>query len=128
MGVFHEDVAGSNLANNSRHLSPQSGAFSLDTGAVPFSHIASGIPPCPRSAGADVLAREAAANDIDAPPPGGSVEGAHVIPDGEPGQQSVPLPLQEDAAAVAVQLDSAAAGMSEKDSTEDSSPCSRKKV
>jgi hypothetical protein len=38
------------------------------------------------------------------------------------------LPLEEDFPAILVDLDRADAGMPEKDSAEDSSPCSSKKV
>jgi len=89
--------------------------------------------PCPVDSGAfsghaDVLTGEAPADDIDAPAPRFPVEGLHIVPDWEAWQASVPLSGKEALAGVLVPFDSAYAGMSEKHSAEDSSPCSSKKV
>ena len=67
--VFHEDEAGSNLADDARHLSPEAAAFSGDTGAT--------------SCGRDVLAREASRHHVNTAAPRSSVKGADVIPDRE---------------------------------------------
>ncbi len=77
---------------------------------------------------ADVLAGESSADDIDKPSPRLSVEGSHIVPDRELGQDSVSLPLEQHLSAVRFNLDSTYAGMSEKDAAEDSAPCSAKKV
>jgi len=74
------------------------------------------------------LTREATADDIDPASPRPPVKGSDVIPDWEPRQDAVPLPLQQDPAAIGVDFDSAHAGMPEKHSAEDSSPRSSKKV
>jgi hypothetical protein len=72
------------------------------------------------------LARESSADDIDFPSPRSSVEGGDIIPDWELWKDSIPLPLQQDFLAIRFNLDSTDGGMSEKDATEYSSPCSSK--
>jgi hypothetical protein len=106
-GVFHEDVAGSYLANDSGHVVPHSAARSVDS--------------CASSGCADVLAWEAPADDIDAPAPRFPVEGLHVVPDWEAGQASVPLSGEEALAGVLVPFDSTDGGMSKKHSAENTS-------
>jgi hypothetical protein len=81
-----------------------------------------------RASNCDVLTREPAANDIDKSAPWLSIEGSDIIPDREPGQDVVPLTGKQDLSAVRLNFDSTYAGMSEKHSAEDSSPCSCKKV
>lgn len=76
-GVLHEDVPGSNLANDSGHLHPEPAALSGD---------ASSAPGC-----ANVLAGEAPADEVDVPAPRSPVEGADVVPDGEAGEHAVSL-------------------------------------
>ena len=93
---------------------PHSRAFAVDS--------------CALSGCADVLARKAPADDIDAPAPRFSVKGLHVVPDREAWQASVPLSGEEALAGVLIPFDSTDAGMSEKHSAEDSSPCSSKKM
>jgi len=110
--VLHEDVTGSNFANDSGHFDPQARSFAVDS--------------CSLSGNANILARESAANDIDDSSPGLSVECPHVVPNGKPGQDSVPLPLQEQFAAVRLNLDRTDGSMSEKHSAEDSAPCACK--
>lgn len=92
-GVLHEHVSGSNLANDASELAPEAAALALDAGASP-------------SAG-DILAREAAADEVDVPSPGHSVEGADVVPDGERVEHPVALALGQDALAVGVELNGA---------------------
>ena len=113
-GVLHEHVPRSYLANNPRALSPQPAPLAVD--------------PCPASGRGNVLAREAAADGIDPSSPWSPVERPHVVPDREPRQESVALPLEQHAARVFLQLDGAHAGMPEKVPAEDSSPRSSKKV
>ncbi|HPK52790.1 MAG TPA: hypothetical protein PLX54_10580 [Candidatus Fermentibacter daniensis] len=72
------------------------------------------------------MAWESSTDDIDAAPPGLAVEGPHVVPDGEAGEDAVTLPLQQHVAAVGLEFDSTDAGMSEKDAAEDTSPRSSK--
>jgi len=92
--VFHEDVARSYLANHSRHLSPE-------PGAEPEIH--------PESAAshADVLAGEAAGDDVDVASPGSCVKSLNVIPDGEALEPPVSLSGEENGASVAIKLNSA---------------------
>ena len=112
--VLHERVSGLYLANDPGHFGPQSAPLSGDSGAL--------------SGGADILAGESPAHDVNESSPGPSVEGADIIPDREPWQDPVALALEQDFSAVRFNLDSTYAGMAEKDSAEDSSPCSSKKM
>ena len=81
---------------------------------------------CSFPGNADVDAGKSARDDINSPSPRLSVKGFNVIPDWEPGQDSIPLSLQQDFPAVGVEFNSAYGGMSEKDSAEDSAPASCK--
>lgn len=92
-GVFHEDVAGSHLANDAGHVVPHARAVAVDARAF--------------AGGGDVLARETASDDIHHATPGASVKGLHVIPDWEGGQAAIGLPGHEDAAGVVVEFDGA---------------------
>jgi hypothetical protein len=76
----------------------------------------------------DVLAGEPAADDIDKPSPRLPVKGFNIVPDWEPWQDSVALPLEQDLSAIRFNLDSTYAGMSEKHSAKDSPACSCKKM
>lgn len=113
-GVFHEHVARSHLANNPDHFAPEPASASVDSNPFP--------------GGADVLAGEPTTDNLDAAGPGSSVKSSDVVPDGESGQDAVPLPLQQDGSAVGFNLDSTDTGMAEKHSAEDSSPAPSKKV
>jgi len=84
--------------------------------------------PGPTAGNADSFARKSPAHNVNLSPPWLAVEGSHVVPDGELGQDAVPLPLQEHSPAVRLNLDSTDAGMPEKHPAEDSSPRSSKKV
>jgi len=75
---------------------------------------------------ADVGAWEPPAQEVNFSGPRLAVEGSDIIPDWESGQDAVPLTLQENFSAVRFNFDSTDAGMSEKDSAEDSSPRSCK--
>ena len=93
-GVFHEDVVRSNLANDSRLFFPESASRPFDSfsGAV---------------CGTDVLTRESARNDIHQSTPGLTVEGSHVVPDGERFEASIVLSGEQDAPGVVVDFDGA---------------------
>jgi hypothetical protein len=75
--VFHEDVSGSNLANDPRHVSPHSAALSGDACAFPGD--------------ADVLAWKAARYDINNSSPRSSVKVLNVIPNRERREKAVIL-------------------------------------
>ena len=113
--VFHEDEARSYFANDPPHFSPESTSFTVESGCVLIC-------------GTDVLAGKSAAHGFNFAAPRPSIKGSHVVPDREAGQDSVALSLEQNFSAVRFNLDSTDAGMSEKDSAEDSSPCSCKKV
>jgi hypothetical protein len=72
------------------------------------------------------LAWEAPAYDVSDAVPRLSVEGRNVVPDGEPWQDSIALPLQQLRAAVGFDFHGAAWVMSEKESAKDSSPAACK--
>lgn len=112
--VFHEDEAGSNLANDPSHFRPKPRPFSVESG--------------PSTRGADVLAGEASADNIDPSSPVDSVEGLNIVPDWEPGQESVPLSLEEDSPRVFLQLNGADWHMAEKESAKDSATGSGEEV
>jgi hypothetical protein len=91
--VLHEDESGSNLANDSGHLSPEAGALAFNSSLVP------GV--------ADVLAREASRHHINNTSPRPPVEGAYVVPHGEGLQAPVVLALEEDSGGALVSFDGA---------------------
>jgi hypothetical protein len=105
-GVFHEDEAGSNLANDPSKLRPKAGACPSD--------------PCPLPGRGNVLAGEPSAYRVHLPGPRRSVEGFDIIPDWEPGKEPIPLSLEENGSRVFTQLDGADWHMAEKDSAKDS--------
>lgn len=112
--VFHEDEAGSNLANDPSHFRPKPRPFSVES--------------CPPARGADVLAWEPSTDNIDSASPVVSIEGPNIVPDGKPGQESVPLSLEQDSPRVFLQLDGADWHMAEKESAEDSATGSGEEV
>jgi hypothetical protein len=73
-----------------------------------------------------VGAGESPADDICDAVPRLAVEGSDIIPNREPWEYPVPLPLQQDTAGVWFKFDSADGSMSAKDSAEDSSPAASK--
>lgn len=91
--VFHERVAGSNLANDPRHVRPEAAARAADPRAL--------------AGDADVLAREAASDHVNSAAPWPSVKGAHVIPYRERREKAVILACDENARGVGVKLDGA---------------------
>jgi hypothetical protein len=80
-GVFHECESRSYFANDSVHFFPESRAGTGDSFAL--------------SCATDILAGEAAADDIDESAPRLSVEGGNVVPDGEWREESISLSLQQ---------------------------------
>jgi len=77
---------------------------------------------------ADILARKSSGDEIDPSSPRDTVESSDIIPDGEPGQESVPLSLEQDTPRVFFQFNGADWDMAEKESAEDSSPGSGEEV
>lgn len=102
--VLCEDEPWPSLGDNSRHFWPQvarvGGAESL-AGAAPR------------------LAREAAADDVDSPSPGGPVEGSDVVMDGELLENAIALPRLENAPAVGIDLDGSDAAVAEQEPAKD---------
>jgi len=109
--VLHEDVAGSNLANDSHHVSPQAGPFAVD--------------PLLESGLADVLAWKPASHDVNSAAPRSSVKGAHVIPDRERRQGSIVLSYHKHGLSVGLALDGADAPVPEQLPGEDASTSAR---
>jgi hypothetical protein len=97
--VFHEREAGSNLANDPRHVGPHSAALSVNA--------------CALSGNADVLARESARNHVNKSAPRSSVKGANVIPNREGREKAVILSGGKYACGVGLPLDSADCAPSE---------------
>ena len=89
--VFHDDVARSNLANDSGHFTPESAMLAVES-LTSSDH-------------ANVLAREAARDDIHQSTPRFAVEGSDIIPDREVRQASVVLAGEQHAAGVVVEFD-----------------------
>jgi hypothetical protein len=110
--VFHEDVGGSNLANDAREVSPEPGAPPADAGAA--------------SGGTDVLAREPATDDVNRAAPGRPLERLDVIPDGERFEGAVPLPSEEDAPRIGIKLNSADGAPSKEEPAQNAAACSCK--
>ena len=113
-GVFDETERRLDLSEDSGELGPQAGSGSGDP---------STLPGC-----GNVLAGKSAGDEVNPPTPGVPVEGANIVPDGEPGQESVPLSLEEDRPRVFLQLDGADWHMAEKESAKDSATGSGEEV
>lgn len=112
-GVFHKHVARSHLANDSCHFRPQAAALAVESAA--------------RSCNADVLAREAARDDIHQPSPWLSVEGSHVVPDREGLETAVVLSGHEHPSGIGIALDRAHSPPAEQSAAENapSSACEK---
>jgi hypothetical protein len=91
--VFHEDEAGSSFANDSGHLFPESASRTFEARLGPRR--------------ADVLAREAASDDIHHSTPRLAVEGSDIVPHGEGFEASIVLSGHEDTAGVVIDFDGA---------------------
>jgi hypothetical protein len=105
-GVFHEDVTGHHLANDSGELSPESGAFAGDPGSA--------------SSNGYVLTGKAARYDVNTASPRASVKGANVVPDWERVKRPVVLPRSQDRSGIGVTLNGADGSPSEQSSAENS--------
>jgi len=91
--VFHEDESRSNIANNTSELPPESGTLS----GQPESSSGNG----------DILAREAARNDVNNSSPWLCVKRANVIPDRERTKESVVLSLSQDRSGISISFNRA---------------------
>jgi hypothetical protein len=106
-GVLHEDVSWLHLANDTGHLEPEPASGAVE--------------PLAGAGDADVLAREAARNDVNNATPCASVEGTNIIPYGERWQVLFILPLHESSCAECVDLHGAYTSPSEQVPTKYSS-------
>jgi hypothetical protein len=106
-GVFHEDEAGSNLANDPSKFRPEARALPLDPGSL--------------SGCADVLARETSRNDINKAAPWSSVKTAHVRPNRERVEHSIVLSLRQNLCGVGITLNGAHGSPSEEVASENAS-------
>jgi len=107
--VLHEDKLGSHFANDSMHFPPEAGPLSCKSSASPSD--------------ADVLAWEAAADDVDVASPWLAVESPDVIPDREPRKGSVGLPSEQDSPGVGIKLNSASDAPSKQSPAQDAASC-----
>jgi hypothetical protein len=105
--VLHEHEAGSNLANDPRHVLPHAAALSVNA--------------CALSGNADVLAREAARNHVNKATPVSSVKGPNVIPNREGREKAVILSGGKNARGVGLPFDGAHSSPSEQVAAEYSS-------
>lgn len=80
------------------------------------------VNPRPLACNADVLAREAAADDVDESAPRHAVEGLHIIPDGEVWQHPIALTSEQHPLTVGVDLDGADGAPAEQRAAEDAAP------
>jgi hypothetical protein len=108
-GVLHERTLGSYFANDASELGPEPRSLAGD--------------PCSLAGARDVLAGEPATDDIDVASPGLAVEGPDVVPDGEAPEQPVPLPGEQHASAVGINLDSADGAPAEQEPSQDAASC-----
>jgi hypothetical protein len=111
--VFHEDEARQYLTDNACHLAPQSAALSRDA--------------CALSGAGNVLAREAASDDIHHATPWSAGKCPHIVPNGEGREASVVLPRREDFAAIGVDFDRAHGAESAQHAAEYASARTREK-
>jgi hypothetical protein len=91
-GVLHEDEAGSNLANDSGHVEPQTRTGAINAGALPCD--------------ADVLAWESPRHHVNTSAPRVSVKGANVIPNRERREKAVVLSGDKYACGIGLPLNS----------------------
>lgn len=103
-GVFHEDVARSNLANDPPHFPPQSASLAFEPRAF--------------ARDADVLAWEASRYHVNKSSPWRAVEGAYIIPDREGVQASIVLTGDQHVPCIGVVLDGAHGSESAEESAE----------
>jgi hypothetical protein len=111
--VFHEDVAGSNVAHDAREMAPEAGPRALDARPAPCD--------------ADVLAGKAARNHVNTAAPRSSVEGANVIPNREGREKAVILSGDKNACGVGLAFDGADGAPPEELSPKDSATSASEK-
>lgn len=111
-GVFHVNVCGSYLAYQAGEVFPEAGALASDA--------------CAFAGCGDVLAGEAAAEDVDVAAPGPAFERGDVVPDGEGGQLAVALAGEEDGAGIGLDLAGADGAVPEHEVCEDAAACACK--
>lgn len=111
--VLDEDTGRRYLANDARHVVPEAGFAALDARAFPGR--------------ADVLAGEAAGDNVHVAAPGRTVKGADIVPHGEAWQVPFALPLQQPGAWPGSILNSADGAPSKQFPAQDSAADSRKK-
>jgi hypothetical protein len=114
--VFHEDVSGSNFANDAGHVVPHAAAFSIKPRSVPGN--------------ADVLAREPSRHDVNNSAPWLSVKRLHVIPNRERREGSIVLSCHKHGLSVRLPLDGADCSVSKQLPCEDAatSACEKMKL
>jgi hypothetical protein len=113
--VLHEDESRSHLANDSVHLPPETAALSCEASAF--------------SRDRDVLAREAASDEVDSSSPCVSVELGNVIVDLHLGRHpTVVASCLQDGAAVRVDLHRANGAVTQQHAAEDAASGAREQV
>jgi hypothetical protein len=112
--VLHEDEAGSNFANDPRHVGPHAGSLSVNAGAF--------------SGNADVLARKPSSHDVNNSAPRSSVKSPNVIPNRERREKAVVLSLGKNSGGVGLPLNSADASVSEHLPCKQASTSAREKM
>lgn len=105
--VLHEHVAGSNLANDPCHFSPQARAVSSESSTL--------------AGGTDVLTREASRNHVNKAAPRSSVKTAHVRPNWEWSEGSIVLSLRQNLCGVGITFNCAHGSPSQEMASEDAS-------
>jgi hypothetical protein len=91
--VLHEREAGSYFTNDAGHFHPEPGLLSVDPSAL--------------AGGADVLAGEAARNDINTAAPRATVKGLHVRPNWEWLEKAIVLSLSKNGRCVGIKFNGA---------------------
>jgi hypothetical protein len=109
--VFHEDVAGLNLANDTRHVGPHAASLSVNSGAF--------------AGHADVLAGKASRNDVNTAAPWSAVKGANVIPNREGREKAVILSGGKYACGIGLPLNGTDGAPSEQPPPENASTSAR---
>lgn len=109
--VFHERERRSNLANDPRHLRPETAARAIDARTL--------------AGDADVLAREAARDHLNSAAPCVSVKGSHVIPYREKREKAVVLSGDENACGIGVDFDGADGSPAKQPAAKDASTSAR---
>jgi hypothetical protein len=112
-GVFHEDVLGSNLANDPCKFSPEARSGTVDA----FTFASAGY----------ILAGKPARNDVNNASPRSSVKTAHVRPNWESFENSIVLSLRQNLCSVGITLNGADGSPSKEFASENSATSAREK-